>query len=669
MSKLPIIFLAFANDFEEGSKKYLRNLPQEKAELREILEKAENDGLCEVVIRSNATLKEIIREFQKREYKDRIAIFHYSGHANSYSLVFEDEFRRRDIVHARGFTDFLQQQKNLQLVFLNACVTEKQARSLLKANVPAVISTQAYVQDNIARKLAVYFYGFLAKGDGFLDAYNQAVALVGSQHEPTNVRSLYHPKRAQNRVPWQIGFSEKTDVRQWNLPEVSDNPLYNLPKPKNNSLPSVPYPGLRPYDDDYASVFWGRDSEIRVFYNVLTHSKSNSQLFLLYGGSGTGKTSFVRAGIIPRMEMDFSVYYHNGAEPFESLNEILLKLETPINKRIYLFIDDLNLPNEAILRLIQTAPKAIYFVLIIRHFHFNAWQENLQAMHLSFQSYFLPRLTKKGIKQIIEGPTLKDVKVFYNIEMEPGLSERLSFLFHDDLASSIAPYLQYLMVYMWKQAKEKPTMFSWDLYQELKSNQLWSDFLDQQIEKASSIGYENGFSLNLIDDILSLESNATLEVLEKRYLHSNLSIPNLLHELKEKFVIGEVFNQRKSHYYIIGHHLLTYPFSSIINQSDRVAQKTKRWLQYYSNSASDASLSREQLETVRDTLVMLPPLTESEENLIALSEKKVQREKNRGFAINFLRFFTILLVLGFSFFISSPYMLLFLILILVLYDA
>ena len=58
MSQLPIIFLAYANDFESGAQKYLRNLPYEKSQVRDILAEAEKDGLCKVVIRANATLKE-----------------------------------------------------------------------------------------------------------------------------------------------------------------------------------------------------------------------------------------------------------------------------------------------------------------------------------------------------------------------------------------------------------------------------------------------------------------------------------------------------------------------------------------------------------------------------------------------------------------------------------
>lgn len=85
----PVIFLAFANDrVREGA--YLRNLPEELRGIRVALDKAKNAGLCNIVERANATIDDIMNMFQDEAYKDRIAIFHYGGHANSYKLLLED---------------------------------------------------------------------------------------------------------------------------------------------------------------------------------------------------------------------------------------------------------------------------------------------------------------------------------------------------------------------------------------------------------------------------------------------------------------------------------------------------------------------------------------------------------------------------------------------------
>jgi hypothetical protein len=82
----PLIFLAFANDKVDNAR-YLRNLPLELDGIRKALQPAVREGLCEVIERANVTIEQIFDVFQT--YKDRIAIFHYGGHADGYQLLLE----------------------------------------------------------------------------------------------------------------------------------------------------------------------------------------------------------------------------------------------------------------------------------------------------------------------------------------------------------------------------------------------------------------------------------------------------------------------------------------------------------------------------------------------------------------------------------------------------
>src|SRR5262245_50267674 len=84
----PIILLAYANDRDDHVH-YLRNLSEEARRLQKILGQAARDGLCELLVRQNATLDDILDVFQVATYRNRIAIFHYGGHANGYQLLFE----------------------------------------------------------------------------------------------------------------------------------------------------------------------------------------------------------------------------------------------------------------------------------------------------------------------------------------------------------------------------------------------------------------------------------------------------------------------------------------------------------------------------------------------------------------------------------------------------
>jgi len=65
-----------------------------------------------------------------------------------------------------------------------------------------------------------------------------------------------------------------------------------------NSAPApieCPYPGMVPFDEDYARFFYGRDDEIN---KTLGHLRHQNFLFVI-GPSGSGKSSLVFAGTVP----------------------------------------------------------------------------------------------------------------------------------------------------------------------------------------------------------------------------------------------------------------------------------------------------------------------------------------------------------------------------------
>ena len=64
-----------------------------------------------------------------------------------------------------------------------------------------------------------------------------------------------------------------------------------------NGAPSSPYRGLEPFDERDAPFFFGRERETRL----ITASLFAAPLTLLYGASGVGKSSVLRAGVLPRL--------------------------------------------------------------------------------------------------------------------------------------------------------------------------------------------------------------------------------------------------------------------------------------------------------------------------------------------------------------------------------
>ena len=67
-----------------------------------------------------------------------------------------------------------------------------------------------------------------------------------------------------------------------------------------------PYPGLLYFDREDAGIFFGRDGEIREVIETLTRLQRQGEprLLLLHGSSGSGKSSVVRAGVLPRLDKD-----------------------------------------------------------------------------------------------------------------------------------------------------------------------------------------------------------------------------------------------------------------------------------------------------------------------------------------------------------------------------
>ncbi|HMY79142.1 MAG TPA: ATP-binding protein [Thauera aminoaromatica] len=65
-------------------------------------------------------------------------------------------------------------------------------------------------------------------------------------------------------------------------------------------LPPRPYPGLRPFEQHEWPIFFGRERMTdEIVDRLLGH-----RLLVVHGDSGCGKSSLVRAGVLPRLEQE-----------------------------------------------------------------------------------------------------------------------------------------------------------------------------------------------------------------------------------------------------------------------------------------------------------------------------------------------------------------------------
>lgn len=98
---------------------------------------------------------------------------------------------------------------------------------------------------------------------------------------------------------------------------------------KLNPLPPSPFVGLRPFDTPESLLFFGRHAQT---IKLMQHLNRTRLLFVV-GSSGCGKSSLIRAGLIPKLQAGFLAGGHDkwlivkmkpGETPFDNLSSALL---------------------------------------------------------------------------------------------------------------------------------------------------------------------------------------------------------------------------------------------------------------------------------------------------------------------------------------------------------
>jgi WD40 repeat protein/energy-coupling factor transporter ATP-binding protein EcfA2 len=70
------------------------------------------------------------------------------------------------------------------------------------------------------------------------------------------------------------------------------------PIPQESTKPACPYPGMKPFTEDNSRFFYGREQEI----NRLRLRLRKQKYFCIIGTSGSGKSSFIFAGLVPELQ-------------------------------------------------------------------------------------------------------------------------------------------------------------------------------------------------------------------------------------------------------------------------------------------------------------------------------------------------------------------------------
>jgi CHAT domain len=267
MMKHTILFLA-ANP--RGTDQ--RALDHEASAIRRELKRSGYRERFKLVTRWAAEPLDLLREL--RELKP--AVVHFSGHGGHVGLVFQAANGNAQRVSPAAIAEtFGAAGASVRLVVLSACQSDAAVEALL-AHVDCIVGMSGALNDDMARAFAIGFYGALGEHESVAAAYRNGNAAI-------SLEGLSVVDRPRLRVRAGVDASQ--------IILAATTPLFRVALP-------CPYPGMRPYAADDADHFHGRDTEIG---DLLGRLRAGEREIYVIGPSGSGKSSLVRAGILPRL--------------------------------------------------------------------------------------------------------------------------------------------------------------------------------------------------------------------------------------------------------------------------------------------------------------------------------------------------------------------------------
>ena len=211
----PIVYFAFAND----PTAHLAQLKEESGALKSALLPMENKEYIKLEREESVSNDKLIELLAS--YKDRIAIFHYAGHAESDHLRMEG-----GEAFAKGVAALMKDQENIKLVFLNGCSTKGQVEAYLAAGIKAVIATSVPIEDTMAKDFSTAFYQAMANKRSIKRAFEFAYAAIQSKYNDVPPAEIHRgmgraaTQKKSDALPWGLYLNEigGDEVLSWRLP-------------------------------------------------------------------------------------------------------------------------------------------------------------------------------------------------------------------------------------------------------------------------------------------------------------------------------------------------------------------------------------------------------------------------------------------------------------------
>jgi WD40 repeat protein len=158
-------------------------------------------------------------------------------------------------------------------------------------------------------------------------------------------------------LPLRLGFRVRLDCRDRSRAHAEVRRLLVLlgqPEPPEREIP-CPYPGMRPFLTENAALFCGRTHEVN---DIVGRLRAGEREIYVIGPSGSGKSSLVVAGVLPRLARGVS-----GVEPF--LPRSLRPRDHPMQQLAKVLEHDMVEPSAAVTALLAAHAPAAALLLVI----------------------------------------------------------------------------------------------------------------------------------------------------------------------------------------------------------------------------------------------------------------------------------------------------------------
>ena len=228
-------------------------------------------------------------------------ILFFSGHSQTQESEGRIFINHNDNLTMGELRDGLQIaiQKRLQLAIFNSCDGLGIASELEALQIPQVIVMREPVPDKVAQEFLKYFLKSFTGGSSLCT-------------------SVGYARRQLSMLESQFPCAS------W-LPVIIQNQLEIPPTWQSLGITRSPYRGLMAFREEDAQNFFGREA----FVEQLLIDVNRKPMVAVIGASGSGKSSVVFAGLIPKLRQDKNIQwqiisFRPGKNPFESLAVALM---------------------------------------------------------------------------------------------------------------------------------------------------------------------------------------------------------------------------------------------------------------------------------------------------------------------------------------------------------